>query len=870
MDNLALLINESERFLVNLDNSDLPALGALHETFLQIIRHISQTESEPPDCLRYLQSTSQKTADIVEKIVLREIEDANQATHAILQAIHGMKDIIDALARGLDPKKIVLPPECGYANAAINDDLPAAPKVRLPDNVDEDIFREFITNQPDVLANLEAAILEAEKNPNVENRNAVKRILHTLKGEAGLMGLEDIAGYCHDIETVLEESNDIFPAEKLFEAKDWLQNAVGQFAVYNNGAAVNSNTSPKITVPAAKVKEPIAEIPAQSVPAEELRVAQGDIPLVCDFIQESGEHLDSAEANLLTIEENPQDSDAVNAIFRAFHTIKGVAGFLNLKDIGSLAHVTENLLDLARKGTLTISGASTDVIFEAIDMMKQMLGGLKDAIENNKAISTVPKLISVIDRIKSCSKGDTPPPRIGEILVKEGAVNRSVIREALVEQDRSETPKQLGEILIEKYVVTPEQVEAAAQNQKTAQVSQPSVDNKKVTAETTVKVTTERLDSLINMVGELVIAQSMVSQDLGKHTYGNQRLERNARHLNKITRELQELSMSMRMVPVQGVFQKMARLVRDLSRKAGKDIEFVMKGADTELDRNVVEAIADPLVHMVRNSIDHGVEPPDEREKAGKSRCGKVELKAYHQGGNIIIEISDDGRGLNRDKILKKAIAQGLVKDDQVLSDPEIYRLIFHAGLSTAEKITDISGRGVGMDVVRKNIEALRGRVDIVSELGRGSSFSIRLPLTLSVIDGQTITVGKEKYIIPTLSIEQSLRPAKDQLATVQGQRGEMMNIRGSLLPLARLHQLFQIQSKSTDPAESLVVVVTDGNKRCCLLVDELLGQQQVVIKNLGDYLGKIKGVSGGAIMGDGNVSLILDIPTLINLAQHN
>jgi two-component system, chemotaxis family, sensor kinase CheA len=331
---------------------------------------------------------------------------------------------------------------------------------------------------------------------------------------------------------------------------------------------------------------------------------------------------------------------------------------------------------------------------------------------------------------------------------------------------------------------------------------------------------------------------------------------------------LQDLSMSMRMVPVQGVFQKMARLVRDLSRKAGKEIELNISGAETELDRNVVEAIADPLVHMVRNSIDHGIEPAEDRVKIGKKRVGRIDLKAFHQGGNIVIQIVDDGKGLNREKILQKAVKNGIIKEGLEMSDEEVYKLIFHAGLSTAEKVTDISGRGVGMDVVRKNVESLRGRVDIKSEPGRGSTFSIGLPLTLAVIDGQIVSVGKEKFIIPTISLVQSIRPTPDQLSTVCD-RGEMIMVRGDLIPMIRLGKLFGIESQYDNPSEALIVIVADGKEHSCLLVDSLLGQQQVVIKNLGDYLGHIRGISGGAIMGDGNVHLILDVPGLIALANN-
>lgn len=325
--------------------------------------------------------------------------------------------------------------------------------------------------------------------------------------------------------------------------------------------------------------------------------------------------------------------------------------------------------------------------------------------------------------------------------------------------------------------------------------------------------------------------------------------------------------MAMRMVPVQGVFQKMSRLARDLTRKAEKQVDFVTSGEETELDRTVVDKIADPLVHMVRNALDHGVERPEDRIKAGKNPTGRVELRAFHQAGNIVIELQDDGKGLDKEKIVKKAVDQGLVEPGQELSDEEAFKLIFHPGLSTAEKITSISGRGVGMDVVKKNIEALRGRVDISSIKGQGTTFTIRLPLTLAVIDGQVVRIGQARYIIPINAIVRSLRPTREQISTVQG-RGEMVLERGELIPLVRLYRLLGVVPSTEEPTEALIVVVEEDGRKCCLMVDDLLAQQQVVIKSLGEALGRVRGVSGGAIMGDGRVTLILDIPGLVELAQ--
>ncbi len=382
-----------------------------------------------------------------------------------------------------------------------------------------------------------------------------------------------------------------------------------------------------------------------------------------------------------------------------------------------------------------------------------------------------------------------------------------------------------------------------------------------------IKVSTTRLDNLINMTGELVIAQLMVAEEICTGASSVHELGRKVAHQGKIVRELQELSMSMRMVPVQGVFQKMSRLARDLSRKAGKPVDFVTIGEETELDRTVVDKIADPLIHMVRNSVDHGIEPSEDRVKVGKSATGRVELRAFHQAGNIVIEIEDDGKGLDKERILKKAVDNGVVEPGQELPDEEIFKLVFHPGLSTAEKVTSVSGRGVGMDVVKKNIESLRGKIDISSTRGKGTTFTIRLPLTLAVIDGQVVCIGDQRYIIPINSIVRSLRPTAQQVSSVQG-RGEMVLERNELVPLVRLYQLLGVVPTEQDPTKALVVVVEEDGKKCCLLVDDLLAQQQVVIKSLGDALGRVKGVSGGAIMGDGKVCLILDIPGLVALAQ--
>jgi two-component system chemotaxis sensor kinase CheA len=613
-----------------------------------------------------------------------------------------------------------------------------------------------------------------------------------------------------------------------------LQAILGSLAPAKPAPMPTLSSAPTNAAPAAA--EPTVEAgDTHGTIAAERVIVEDDAPLAVEFVGEANSHLDAAEASLLKLEDDPTDLNEVNALFRAFHTIKGVAGFLELKQIGALAHSTETLLDLARKGKIQLSGSRLDVVLEARDLMKQMVGAVDKAAATHTAPHPVPGLDPLLNRIDAAARGE------------EVAVSRKTAEPAAQTPTESETP-------------------AATKAGNAAQAATSNDDHGALQSEANVKVSTSRLDALINTVGELVIAQAMVSQDLAA-VASDQRMSRNISQLGKITRSLQDLSMSMRMVPIAGVFQKMARLCRDVSRKIGKEVEFIQVGGETELDRNVVEAISDPLVHMVRNAIDHGLEPPEDRVKAGKPRAGKLTLKASHHSGNVVIEIKDDGRGLPKEKIVKKAIAAGIVKEGQELTDQEIFNLIFHAGLSTAEKLTDISGRGVGMDVVKKNVEALRGRIEIASTPGQGSQFTVRLPLTLAVIDGLIVKVGTERYIVPITSIEQSIRPTRDQLSTVLG-KGEMCMVRESLLPLVRLHEQFNVTPTNTDPTQALVVIVQDGPNRSCLLVDELIGQQQVVIKSVGKEIGHLQGIAGCAILGDGNVSLILDVAGIVASAS--
>jgi two-component system, chemotaxis family, sensor kinase CheA len=429
----------------------------------------------------------------------------------------------------------------------------------------------------------------------------------------------------------------------------------------------------------------------------------------------------------------------------------------------------------------------------------------------------------------------------------------------------SGTSSQSKDIIVEKKPVAAEKVTAKKAASKSTEKKE-----KATPASSSIRVGIDKIDDLINMVGELVITQSMLSMLGEDFTMDRiEKLQEGLIQLDRHTRELQESVMQIRMVPISFTFSRFPRMVRDLSEKLDKKIELVMHGENTELDKTVIEKIGDPLVHLVRNSIDHGIEMPEDRIAAGKPETGTIQLNAFHRGGNIVIEITDDGKGIDKEVIYDKGVEKGLVEAGAKLSDQQIYDLLFNPGFSTATEITDVSGRGVGMDVVKKNIMSLGGAIETHSVKGQGSIFSIRLPLTLAILDGQSVTVGGDTYIIPLVSIVESVQPKKEQLNMVAG-KGETYKLRDEYLPILRVCDLFNIPDAKADKLEDglLVVVEADG-KRFGVFVDDLLGQQQVVIKSLESNYKRIEGISGATILGDGSVALILDVPGLIRMSDN-
>ena len=592
---------------------------------------------------------------------------------------------------------------------------------------------------------------------------------------------------------------------------------------------------------------------------DEEKIEIQDEALTRDFITEGLEYIEEIEINILNLENDPENKDYINAIFRPFHSIKGVASFLNLEKIRSLSHDLESLLDRARNGEISVTSSLIDVVLDGADALKTMIRQLRDVLEGKASTTTDLDIPALIARVKKIEEGfdvDAGAKKIGEILVDDGVISEEKLNQVLSEKEAGMSSKKLGEALIGEKIVKPKQVSQALRKQ---------VD--RVADMATIRVDTVKLDDLIDMVGELVITQSMISQGMKNQQNVDKRLTRDISQFFRITSALQRISTSLRMIPIRQTFQRMSRLVRDLAKNAGKQVSVELVGEDTEVDRNMIDEIYNPLVHMIRNSVDHGLEMPEERIKAGKPERGLITLKAYHRGGNIVIEIADDGRGLDRRKILDKAFRVGLAHSDEGLSDQEIYKMIFMPGLSTAGKVTDVSGRGVGMDVVKRAVEKLRGKIEIESAVGEGTRFITRFPLTLAIIDGMIVKSGPEHYILPTISILQALRPPRGAYNSVVG-KGETINAMGRLMPLIRLYDMFGLEPEFKDPWEAIVVVVDSERGARCLMVDKIIGKAEVVVKSLGEGLKNIKGLAGGAILGDGRVGLIVDTEGLFELAE--
>lgn len=579
------------------------------------------------------------------------------------------------------------------------------------------------------------------------------------------------------------------------------------------------------------------------------------VGLIGEFLGEAGEGLATADDILLALEQEGQDAERVNALFRVFHTIKGVAGFLGLTDVATFAHATENLMNLVREGKTRLEGPNFEAVFDATNMMRAYLTEVRRAVESDSGVRQLPAAEKVLEDLRACiaaanEGGEVAPPSAPP--AGSTASEPSDPPEPSAPLETSTSPKGIEGL----PQAAPNRVDAAAPAEP-AKVGPARLRE-------TLKIDLERVDSLMEMIGELIIVESMVVFAPEIRDLPSLQVRKHLSQLSKISRDLQDVAMRMRMVPVRTVFQKMQRLVRELSHKTGKRVTLVLAGEGTEMDRSMVERVEDPLVHMLRNAVDHGIESAADRLRAGKSADATIRLSAYHEGGSVVIEVADDGRGLDREAILRRAHERGIIRDGETLAEADIHALIFAPGFSTAAAVTEISGRGVGMDVVKRTIEDLRGRVMISSTAGAGSTFRLVLPLTLAIIDGMLVACGGEHYIVPSLSIVESLRPRAGMISTYRNSE-ELINVRGELLPLFHLSRIFDVPNAVEDPCQALVMVVESMGRKVGLLVDEVVAQQQVVIKPVGAGVGHQDSFSGAAILSDGRVGLILNIDRICN-----
>jgi two-component system, chemotaxis family, sensor kinase CheA len=644
------------------------------------------------------------------------------------------------------------------------------------------------------------------------------------------------------------------------------------------------------------------------------------------FLEEAAEHVVTLESGLLALEQTPDDRTLMDGVFRAAHSIKGGSSSVGLADVARLTHAMESLLDRMRTGAQRTTPALTGLLLRSTDELRTLLNAVRDGRSTSDHPSTVtPELEAALAHGSPGAAAAAPVATKDQLwmdpvmidirfradpgVYAKGLDPLLVLRElgdrgeiAQIHADlsglppldeldpersylgwnvrlrSSQTPDELrdvfafveegSEITIQAAAPAAEIAvpgaarEAATEAPAGARTRPPQVES------STIRVAIEKVDRLINLVGELVIAQSMISQVASNFTPDKLvRLQEAVTEMERNTRELQERVMAVRMVPVSSVFSRLPRMARDLSAALGKQVRVELAGGETELDKSMVERLGDPLTHLVRNAIDHGIESPAERARAGKPAQGTLKVLAFHQGGNVLIQIEDDGRGLDADKIRSKALAAGLIGADEQLTPEAVQGLIFRPGFSTAERVTDVSGRGVGMDVVRTNIESLNGSISLDSRPGQGTRLCISLPLTLAIIDGLCVAVADEVYIVPLVAIVQSFRPAPADLRTIAG-RGEVVCVRGQVLPLLRLRRLFAVPGRPQASPDGIVVIVENQGSQVGLLVDDIVGQAQVVIKSLETNFRRVDGVMGATIMGDGRVGLILDVQGLTRLGQ--
>ncbi len=573
--------------------------------------------------------------------------------------------------------------------------------------------------------------------------------------------------------------------------------------------------------------------------------------IVDSFLLETKEILEKLDVDLMLLEKSPDDADLLNRIFRSFHTIKGTSGFLGLEKLPEVTHKCEDILNKLRKGEVKLDSNLMDGIILGYDTIKALLRVIEE--EKNEDIEVENVITTLVGLLENLNAVNQKEVVVSDVVEFNKAEENST-QISVTEQINSE-------VTVEKQVTeTVKEIVSKSTNNETKKI------------ENTIRVDVDRLDALLNIASEIVLGRNRLAQLNSQYSLENEGsqfakdLGDATKQIDLMTSELQLVVMKLRMIKIGKVFNRFPRVVRDMCKDLNKEVELIINGEETEVDKNLIEEINDPLVHLIRNSIDHGVESPVVREAKGKKRKGTVILSAEHEGNNIAIKVIDDGKGIDPEMIKEKAVAKGFISREKAkeLSRQEALNLIFHPGFSTAEVVTNVSGRGVGMDVVKTNVSKLRGTIAIESEIGKGTTMILRLPLTLAIISGMIVKSHGQAFVIPLHSVIEVLRVSTDDVKTVNGK--EVVNLRDTILPVVSLNELINHNGNGHDNSKwQYIVEVGIAEKRFGIKVDELIGQQEVVIKSLGEYLGKIDGIAGSSIMGDGTVIIILDINELFN-----
>ncbi len=769
---------------------------------------------------------------------------------------------------------------------------------------DLDIVTSFIQEAVDHLDDIEHRVLNLEVDYSDDLVNSIFRSIHTIKGVASFVGFSYVSETSHELETLLDDvrngmheiTDELITV--LLDGTDVLAKIVGGIEAQVSAAGSSppqtleersfghhaivvrvrdlrsrndAKVSPDLQPPEGDRSTARAEISATVASAATDGAATrdlGDAPVVTRdmidaFIEESTDLLDQVEQQLLQAESAPIAPDTVDRIFRSIHTVKGNAGFFWFTRVEQHCMAMEEALDAYRKAGTQLDHAAASRFIDMLDTVRESVRAVESAAAST---DTQPGEDAAQDGAADSS--DRQTDALGEILVQMGEIDEASLQRALERQQR-----RLGEILVTEEHVAPDSVDKAlteqAKRRTTAQSSSPEYSSTRKD----IRVDTNKLDKLFELVGELITAESMVLGGLhganghgsfngngsnAARSEGSTTIEKAASYLQKITREMQEITLSIRMIPLEATFGKMRRLVRDLGRRFEKDVTIEISGEDTEMDKNVIEEISDPLVHIIRNAIDHGIENGDQREAVGKPRRGTIRLSAKHEGNEIWITITDDGRGLSRDRILAKALDRGLVSDgDEDLTDEQVYRFIFEPAFSTADQVSEISGRGVGMDVVRQNIEKLRGKIDLKSEPGTGTTFILRIPLTLAILDGVTFSIAGTHYSIPTTDLVTFQGYDPDRITSTSAEH-HGFRLRDEVIPI------IQYEYRDDVPEHGVIIVLQSNGHRAALVVDEIVGYRQFVVRSVPTYIKGMRAVSGCSIQGDGSISFIIDVAELM------